>query len=215
MLFNSVFTIFWDFNIQCRVCYTACSVNRRETVSLFKFPIKSLMIPFELNWPVSLITIYIYYMLSLHLHCLINSSTLIKLATAHRRIKRCTAFSSCPIYKSYIGQTNRKRNESTLLVWAILVYLLGPEPRAALDHATPLYTALGDTVKKVVEFTAESITSLSNFVRSIQILLKLQTSEQTPLMWKPGETLFNKHITTIHHGFNIVRLQEQLVVEMV
>ncbi len=49
VLFNSVFTIFWDFNIQCRVCYTACSVNRRETVSLFKFPIKSLMIPFELN----------------------------------------------------------------------------------------------------------------------------------------------------------------------
>ncbi len=35
------------------------------------------------------------------------------------------------------------------------VYLLGPEPRAALDHATPLYTALGDTVKKVVKFTAE------------------------------------------------------------
>ncbi len=60
MLFNSVFTIFWDFNIQCRVCYTACSVNRRETVSLFKFPIKSLMIPFELNWPVSPIYIYIY-----------------------------------------------------------------------------------------------------------------------------------------------------------
>ncbi len=59
MLFNSVFTIFLDFNIQCRICYTACSVNRRETVSLFKFPIKSLMIPFELNWPVSLITIYI------------------------------------------------------------------------------------------------------------------------------------------------------------
>ncbi len=39
VLFNSVFTIFWDFNIQCRVCYTACSVNRRGTVSLFKFPI--------------------------------------------------------------------------------------------------------------------------------------------------------------------------------
>ncbi len=71
------------------------------------------------------------------------------------------------------------------------VYLLGPEPRAALDHATPLYTALGDTVKKVVEFTAETITSLSNLVRSIQIrhriMLKLQTSEQTPLMWKPGK----------------------------
>ncbi len=46
-------------------------------------------------------------------------------------------------------------------------------------------------------------------------MLKLQTSEQTPLMWKPGETLFNKQITTIHHGFNIVRLQEQLVAEMV
>ncbi len=28
------------------------------------------------------------------------------------------AFSSCPIYKSYIGQTNRKLNESALLVWA-------------------------------------------------------------------------------------------------
>ncbi len=52
MLFNSVFTIFGDFNIQCGVCYTACSVNRRETVSLFKFPIKSLMIPFELNLPI-------------------------------------------------------------------------------------------------------------------------------------------------------------------
>ncbi len=37
------------------------------------------------------------------------------------------------------------------------VYLLGVEPQAALDHATPLYTALGDTVKKVVEFAAESI----------------------------------------------------------
>ncbi len=95
------------------------------------------------------------------------------------------AFSSCPIYKSYIGQMNRKRNESALLVWAILVYLLGPEPRAALDHATPLYTVPWDTVNKV-----DSITSLSNLVRSIQIqciiLLKLQTSEQTPLMWKPG-----------------------------
>ncbi len=39
------------------------------------------------------------------------------------------------------------------------VYLLGPEPRAALDHVTPLYTALRDTVKKVVEFTTESKTS--------------------------------------------------------
>ncbi len=41
------------------------------------------------------------------------------------------------------------------------VYLLGQAPRAALDHATPLYTALGDTVKKVVELAAESITFLS------------------------------------------------------
>ncbi len=38
----------------------ACSVNHRETVSLFKFPIKSLMIIFELNLPVSHIYIYIY-----------------------------------------------------------------------------------------------------------------------------------------------------------
>ncbi len=50
------------------------------------------------------------------------------------------------------------------------VYLLRPEPRAAIDHVTPLYTVLGDTVKKAVEFAAESITSLSNLVRSIQIL---------------------------------------------
>ncbi len=28
------------------------------------------------------------------------------------------AFSLCPIYKSYIGQTNRKQTESTLLIWA-------------------------------------------------------------------------------------------------
>ncbi len=42
------------------------------------------------------------------------------------------------------------------------IYLLGPEPRAALDHVTPLYTALGDTVKKVVEFTTESITSVKS-----------------------------------------------------
>ncbi len=85
------------------------------------------------------------------------------------------------------------------------VYLLGPEPRAALDHATPLYTATGDTVNKV-----DSITSLSDLVRSLQIrhiiMLKLKTSEQTPLMWKPGEKLFNKHITTIHHGFNITNV---------
>ncbi len=110
------------------------------------------------------------------------------------------AFSSCPIYKSYIGQTNRKRNESTLLVWATRrrpFICSGRSHGLLYDHATPLYTALGDTVKKVVEFAAKSVKSLSNLVRSIQIrcriLLKLRISEQTPLMWKPGKTLFNKH----------------------
>ncbi len=85
--------------------------------------------------------------------------------------------------------TSDKRTESgtnpRYLFGLQTVYLLGLEPWAALDHATPLYTVLGDTVNKV-----ESITSLSNLVRSIQIrhriMLKLQTSEQTPLMWKPG-----------------------------
>ncbi len=36
-------------------------------------------------------------------------------------LKKCNeqpAFSSCPISKSYIGQTNRKRKESAQLVWA-------------------------------------------------------------------------------------------------
>ncbi len=47
--------------------------------------------------------------------------------------------------------------------------LLRPEPQAALDHAPPLYKVLGDTVKKVVKFAVESITSLSNLVISIQI----------------------------------------------
>ncbi len=37
------------------------------------------------------------------------------------------------------------------------VYLLGPEQWAALNHATPLYTALGDTVKQVVEFAFERL----------------------------------------------------------
>ncbi len=30
----------------------------------------------------------------------------------------CVLFMACTIYKSYIGQTNRKRNKSALLVWA-------------------------------------------------------------------------------------------------
>ncbi len=79
------------------------------------------------------------------------------------------AFSLCPIYKSYIGQTNRKRNKSALLVWAIRrrPFICSDRSRGLLSimrhrytHATPLYTALGDTVKKVVEFTTESITSV-------------------------------------------------------
>ncbi len=92
------------------------------------------------------------------------------------------------------------------------IYLLGPEPRAALDtviHSAGRYSEESSRIHRGIN------TSLSNLVRSIQIrhriMLKLQTSEQTPLLWKPGETLFNKHITTIHHGFNIVSLQEQLV----
>ncbi len=109
------------------------------------------------------------------------------------------------LHARFTRATTDKRTESgtnpRYLFGLQTVYLLGPEPRAALDHATPLYTALGDTVNK-----EESITSLSDLVRSIQILLKLQTSEQTPLMWKPGETLFNKHISTIHHGFNITNV---------
>ncbi len=110
-----------------------------------------------------------------------------------------------------LHRTNKPKVErihATRLGYAAqTIYLLGPELRAALDHATPLYTVLGDAVKKVVEFTAESITSQSNLVRSFQIqrsnLLKLRISEQTPLLWKAGKTLFNKQISTIHHGFNI------------
>ncbi len=106
------------------------------------------------------------------------------------------AFSSCTIYKSYIGQTNRKRNKSALLVWATdrLSARTGAAgcswSRDTVIHGAGRYS-------EVVEFTAESITSLSNLVRSIQIrhiiMLKLQISEQTLLMWKTGETLFNKH----------------------
>ncbi len=56
------------------------------------------------------------------------------------------------------------------------IYLLGPEPWAALDHATPLNTALGDTVKKVVEFTAESLTSVKSCEKhSIQHRIIRQT----------------------------------------
>ncbi len=93
----------------------------------------------------------------------------------------------------WTNETKEERIRATCLGYAALtVHLLGPALWTALDHAEALYTALGDTVKIV-----ESITSLSNLVRSIRIqcriLLKLQISEQTPLMRKPGKTLFNKH----------------------
>ncbi len=66
------------------------------------------------------------------------------------------------------NELKAERIRATRLGYAAqTVYLLGPEPQAALDHATLLYTELGDTVKKVVEFTAESITYLSNLERSI------------------------------------------------
>ncbi len=63
----------------------------------------------------------------------------------------------------WTNEPKAERIRATRLGYAAqTVYLLGPEPRAALDHATPLYTALGDTVKKVVEFTTESITSVKS-----------------------------------------------------
>ncbi len=106
------------------------------------------------------------------------------------------AFSSCTIYKSYIGQTNRKRNKSALLVWAT-DRLSARTGAAGCSRSRDTVIHSAGRYSEVVEFTAESITSLSNLVRSIQIrhriMLKLQISEQTPLMWKTGETLFNKH----------------------
>ncbi len=72
-----------------------------------------------------------------------------------------------------------------------------------LCHATPLYTALGDTVKKSnsprnQNISVRSCEKNSNWWR----ILKLRISEQTPLMWKPGETLLSKQLH-LHHGFNI------------
>ncbi len=55
------------------------------------------------------------------------------------------------LHARFTRATSDKRTESGLnphyLFGLHTIYLLGPEPRAALDHATPLYTALGDTVK--------------------------------------------------------------------
>ncbi len=64
------------------------------------------------------------------------------------------------------------------------------EPKAERIRAT----RLGYAAQTVY---LSNLISLSNLVRSIQIrrrnLLKLWISEQTPLMWKPGKILFNKH----------------------
>ncbi len=86
------------------------------------------------------------------------------------------AFSSCPIYKSYIGQTNRKRIESALLVWAT-DRLSARTGAASCSRSRDTVIHSAGRYSEIVEFTAESITSLSNLVRSIQILLKLQTSK--------------------------------------
>ncbi len=68
----------------------------------------------------------------------------------------------------WTNEPKAERIRATRLGYAAqTVYLLGPELRAALDHTTPLYTALGDTVKKVAEFATESITSLSNLVTGL------------------------------------------------
>ncbi len=90
------------------------------------------------------------------------------------------AFSSCPIYKSCIGQTNRKRNKSALLVWAT-DRLSARTGAAGCSRSRDTVIHGAGRYSEVVEFTAESITSLSNLVRSIQIrhriMLKLQTSK--------------------------------------
>ncbi len=60
----------------------------------------------------------------------------------------------------WTNEPKAERIRDARLSYAVqTVYRLGPERRAALDHMTPLYTAQGDTVKKVVEFTTESIKS--------------------------------------------------------
>ncbi len=55
------------------------------------------------------------------------------------------------LHARFTRATSDKRTESGLnprySFGLQTAYLLGPEPWAALDHATPLYTALGDTVK--------------------------------------------------------------------
>ncbi len=76
----------------------------------------------------------------------------IKVVSQFEECNEQPAFSSRWIYKSYMRQLKRKRNESVLLVWATDRYLLGcSRSRDSIIHSA------GDTVKEVV-----SITSLSN-----------------------------------------------------
>ncbi len=71
------------------------------------------------------------------------------------------AFSSCPIYKSYIGQTNRKRNKSALLVWAT-DRLSARTGAAGCSRSRDTVIHSAGRYSEIVEFTAESITSVKS-----------------------------------------------------
>ncbi len=108
------------------------------------------------------------------------------------------AFYSCPIYKSYIGQINRKWNKSALLIWAIW-----RRPFISSDRSRGLLsiTQHHNTQRWEIQWSSQIHSGINNICQILweafnmrhRIMLKLQTSEQTPLMWKPGETLFNKY----------------------
>ncbi len=92
------------------------------------------------------------------------------------------AFSSCPIYKSYIGQTNWKRNESALLGWATRrrPFIRSCWSRGLLSitwhRYRPTQCSLGDTGKKVVEFRHRinniSVRSCEKYLNSAQNSVK-------------------------------------------
>ncbi len=153
---------------------------------------------------------FIYFLLQNSLFFLHRTSSPIFFLGLHARGCCSTLSTTTSCGNGYIGQTNRKRNESALLIWATRrrPFICSGWSRGLLSIMRHRYlcTAPGDTVKKVVEFFAESIKSLSNLVRSIQIrrriLLKLQISEQSihfPFgTWKP-----EKHCsinTNLHHS---------------
>ncbi len=107
------------------------------------------------------------------------------------------AFSSHPIYKSYIGQTNRNKSRYSFGLYS---FICSDRSCGLLSITWHRYTQCWE-----IQWSSQIHCGINNIsVRSCEkhsirhrIMLKLQTSEQTPLMWKPGETLFNKHITTI------------------